>query len=359
MFQRLEPADHPRALPLLEGLDHLLLLEAVLAGTAPGYVYVDDPARPRVLFASGPEGHYLLGDPEAHAFRDGLARYIRDELLPRARDAGWTEITLYYEPAWAEYVEALLPKQPLVYSRQRYFQFGERLPDWRATLPEGVAAKPIDAALLGREDLQNREWVVEYATSDYASEDAFLANGFGTCFVQDGAALSWCTTDCVVGDRAEVGIATMPQLRRRGLGGAVAAATVEEALRRGISQIGWHCWEQNLASAATALKAGFVEQYSHEAVFLWLNPVDGLLVRGNLALMAGEHAAAAEHYRQAFGLWGETREQATPTLLKTWAAQATYRYQAACAAALAGDVDGSREQLEAAWAYGGYRQGGA
>jgi RimJ/RimL family protein N-acetyltransferase len=359
MLHRLKPEECNRVLPLLEGLDHLLLLQAVLAGTAPGYVCADDPYRPRALFASGPEGHYLLGDPDADGFRDALAGYIRDELLPGARTRGWAEVTLYYEPAWAEHIEALLPRQPLVYSRQRYFQWQGPLPDWRATLPDDVVATPIDAALLAREDLRNREWVVEFATSDYADEEAFLAHGSGMCLVRDNAALSWCTTDCIVDSRAEVGIATMPHLRRQGLGGAVAVAAVEMLQGRGISGIGWHCWEQNLASAATARKAGFVEQYSHEAVFLWLNPVDGILVRGNLALMAGEHAAAADHYQQAFALWAETREEATPTLLKTWAAQATYRYQAACAAALAGDVDGSREQLEAAWSYGGYRQGGA
>ena len=359
MFQRLEIADHKRALPLLEGRDHLLLLEAVLSGTAPGYAYVDDSARPRALFASGPEGHYLLGDPEADGFSDALANYIRDELLPGARDKDWAEITLYYEPAWANCIEALLPKQPLVFSRQRYFQFGGRLPDWRATLPDDIVATSIDAALLAREDLRNRKWMEDFCTSDYADLDAFVTYGFGMCLVQDNAVLSWCTSDCVVGNRAEVGIATMPQQRRQGYGGAVAAATIEEAQRRGISEIGWHCWEQNLASAATALKAGFVERYSHEAVFLWLNPVDSLLVRANLSLMAGDHAAASESYRQAFELWTATREEATPTLLATRASQATYRYQAACAAALAGDVDGSREQLEAAWAYGGYRQGGA
>ena len=356
MFQRLQPADHHRALPLLEGHDHLLLLEAVLAGMAPGYVCVDDPARPRALFASGPEGHYVLGDPETDGFRDALASYIRDELLPGARADGWASFNLYHEPEWEQAVGELLPDQVLVRNSQRYFQFQGSLRDWRATLPDGVVAVPIDAALLARDDLGNVAWLRDFCEGDYASLEAFLAEGFGMCLVGDGEALSWCTTDCVVGQRAEIGITTAPEHRRKGYGAAVAAANIEEAQRRGIRQVGWHCFQQNLASAATAVGAGFVELYSHAVVSLWLNPVDGLLVNGNLALMAGDYATAAEHYRAGLALWADTRELQRSAVLAERAYQARYRYQAACAAALAGDTAMALDELEEAWTYGIMRQ---
>jgi GNAT superfamily N-acetyltransferase len=355
-LHRLSADDQARALPLLEGRDHLLLLEAVIAGTAPGYVCVDDPSQPRALFASGPEGHYLVGDPGDGSFTSALAAHIQGELLPKAREQGWASFVLYHEPEWALAMEELFPGQVLVRNCQRYFCHQSPLPDWRAALPQGVTALPIDRDLLDRDDLGNIQWLRDFCEGDYASPDAFLAHGFGMCLVQEGEIVSWCTTDCVVGRRAEIGITTASDHRRKGYGTAAAAATVEEARRRGITHVGWHCFQQNLASAATALRAGFVEQYSHAVVSLWLNPVDGLLVNGNLALMAGDYAAAAELYRAGLALWAETRDVDKSAVLAERAYQARYRYQAACAAALAGDAAMALDELETAWAYGVMRQ---
>lgn len=356
MLRRLSPDEQDRALPLLAGREHLLLLEAVIAGTAPGYVCVDDPAQPRALFASGPEGHYLVGDPGEGSFTRELAAHIRYELLPRAREEGWASFVLYHEPEWAQALDELFPGQLLVRNCQRFFVHISPPPDWRAALPQGVTALPIDRELLARDDLANMQWLQDFGAGDYGSLDAFLAHGFGMCLVQKGAVVSCCTTDCVLDQRAEIGISTMPDHRRKGYGAAVAAATVEEARRRGITHVGWHCFAQNLASAATALRAGFVEHYSHAVVSLWLNPVDGLLVNGNLALMAGDYAAAAEFYRSGLALWAETRDAERSAVLAERAYQARYRYQAACAAALAGDAAMALNELEAAWAYGIMRQ---
>ncbi len=355
-LHRLSAGEQSRALPLLEGRQHLLLLSAVIAGSAPGYVCVDDPVHPRALFASGPEGHYLVGDPGDGAFTRALADHLQGELLPRAREQQWACFVLSHEPEWAQAMDELFPGQVLVRNSQRYFSHGGPLPDWRAALEDGVTAAPITGELLARDDLGNIQWLRRFCQGDYASLEDFYAHGFGTCLVRDGVALSWCTTDCVVGDQAEIGITTAPEHRRKGYGAAVAAATVEEARRRGIRHIGWHCFQQNLASAATALRVGFVERYSHAVVSLWLNPVDGLLVNGNLALLAGDYGRAAELYRAGLALWAETRERERSAVLAEPAYQAHHRYQAACAAALAGDAAMALEELEAAWAYGIMRQ---
>ncbi|MHB1317102.1 MAG: hypothetical protein ACYCYF_00620, partial [Anaerolineae bacterium] len=100
MLQRLSPEEAPVALPLLEGKEHLLLLEAVIAGTAPGYVMVDDLARPQALFAQGPEGHYLLGNPNVPGFYDALKQHVLSDVLSQAHSGNWWYVTLYYEPGW-------------------------------------------------------------------------------------------------------------------------------------------------------------------------------------------------------------------------------------------------------------------
>ena len=292
------------ALPLLEGKGHLLLLEAVIQGTAPGYVMVDDPLEPHALFASGPEGHYLVGDPRAPGFYAGVKEYVFKTLMSGVIGDDLWYITIYYEEGWRRVITWLFgsdrittPMAPL-HTRQRFFvgRPSSEEPD----VPAGLACLPIDAALFARTDLTGIQELAGFASRDYGSREAFLEHGFGLCLVRDRELLSWCTTDCVVGDRAELGIATRAPHRRHGYGALVARKMLAECHRRGIHQVGWHCFEQNLASAATALSAGLDEGAPHALAQYWGNPIDGDLVHANQFLLAGNYARALARYLLAF-----------------------------------------------------------
>lgn len=84
-----------------------------------------------------------------------------------------------------------------------------------------------------------------------------MRDGFGAAAVADGAVVSWSLADCVLGDRAEIGIHTAPAHRRRGLAAAVAARAVTVARARRIREVGWHCNEDNFGSRRTAESVGF------------------------------------------------------------------------------------------------------
>ena len=66
-----------------------------------------------------------------------------------------------------------------------------------------------------------------------------------------------------VGERCEIGIATAEKHQRKGLATLATRLCLAEAHRRGYQRVGWDCWTQNEASAATARKAGFtfIEEY--------------------------------------------------------------------------------------------------
>ena len=304
MLHRLAPRMASVALPLLEGKDHLLLLEAVIQGTAPGYVMVDDPLDPHALFASGPEGHYLLGDPATPGFYPALKKYMLNTLIPDAIGDDWWYITVYYEPGWRRAITWLFgsdrvttPMAPL-HTRQRYFSGAPTSEDPPAS--NGLACLPVDAALLQRSELTGLAELAGFAAGDYGSTEAFLQHGFGLCLTREQELLAWCTTDCVVGERAELGIATRPGHRRQGHGALVARKMLAECHRRGIQHVGWHCFEQNLASAATALGAGLEERKPHDLAQYWLSPIDGHLVHANQFLFAGNYARARSRYLLAF-----------------------------------------------------------
>jgi RimJ/RimL family protein N-acetyltransferase len=67
---------------------------------------------------------------------------------------------------------------------------------------------------------------------------------------------------------------TLPAYQRRGLGTVMTLALAERAWAQGLHHIGWHCWVNNHASRATAVKAGFVPQADYTVYFAWYNEAD-------------------------------------------------------------------------------------
>jgi RimJ/RimL family protein N-acetyltransferase len=357
-MHRLRPSEYPLALPILGGVEHALLVNAILEGTAPGWVAIDDRDAPRTLFASGPEGHYLVGDPGNLAFNEVLGKLILEEIIPQGREAGWAVFNLHYHPdSWEAVLDAMLGDTVVVKNHQRYFKHRRRV-EWRDRLPPGFEMRRVDAGLFAETHLTNLEQLRAFSESGYPSLESFLEHGFGFCLVAGDEIVSWCTSDCVIGHRCEVGIRTHKDHRRRGFATLTSAAAIDYCLSQGISDIGWHCWSQNLASAAAAERAGFEEVLQHHAIHLWLNPVDGLLVNGNLALMRGQYREAAQFFEQAFTLRDGTAEGREECLLDWKTDDVIYYYHTACAWALAGERDAALANLEKALARGTFRQAG-
>ena len=145
--------------------------------------------------------------------------------------------------------------------------------------------------------------------------------------------------------------------RRRGLATLAVRATLEQCLARGYTEIGWHCWSNNRASAATALRAGFRQTVEHPVYHAWYNAIDNELVQAKMYLdgPAGntmqpvDYAAVAEAYRQAFALIAADPALAART--KIWSRQPwrPYFYQSAARAHLhLGDMHAARRYLDQA-----------
>ena len=107
---------------------------------------------------------------------------------------------------------------------------------------------------------------------------------------------------------AEIGIATDEAHRHKGLATGTGTAVIRHARAHNIHQIGWHCWADNTASAATARKLGF-RLIAEAPVWLHWNAA---CVYGRL----GEETAVFHHLKQAiaagFGDW--ERLHTTPHL---------------------------------------------
>jgi RimJ/RimL family protein N-acetyltransferase len=270
-MHELEPNAFERVRPLLEGLEHNLIMTAAVERTCPAAIWVDCVEAPRTALMSTPEGHFLAGRTPDGERAASLRSLITEGILPRGRQQGWELFCLHYPNGnWETLIGGMLKDQTPVWDHQRYFVLRDLRVDWRDGLPSDFDMRRVDEGLLGRSGVKNIAHIRGWAEYNFGSTAEFEENGFGFCLVHGSDIVSWCMADCVSGHRCEVGIHTDESYRRRGFAKRTAAAAVEHCLASGLTDIGWHCWSGNTASAATAMAVGFEEVLQHPGVHVRL-----------------------------------------------------------------------------------------
>ncbi|HWU17215.1 MAG TPA: GNAT family N-acetyltransferase [Devosia sp.] len=185
---------------------------AVLDGAAEGEVWVDDADAPRVAILEGPEGTYLIGRcPSA-----GIAAAIGEQL------DDW--VYLYVDPTEQDGIAELLPNDAM-------------LAHPRLTFTIAPTAAPVPVLPTGYRLI--------------ADDD-----GLGQRIYAGDVEVSRCLPDLVVGKRAEMGVWTHADHRRRGLARLAAQACLAAAHDQDITAMGWHCHASNRGSIELARQLG-------------------------------------------------------------------------------------------------------
>lgn len=270
----LPPSDRVRAAPLFARLDWHLAVPAVLAGVAAGTVYADRGPSPRSgLLLSGHRA-YVAGDPANAGFLAALRPVLERRFAAKGQSG--TFLLYYDRPEWAAAAEASLSPRLIGYRERRRCYFSR---DERASAGHEVGALPpdfrlavVDAELLDDLSMANREELTEEIRSERESVADFLARSFGMALLHDRSVAGWCLSEYNLGRRCEVGIAVAGPFRRRGLATVLGEAFARQALAAGVSEIGWHCWEDNAASCATARALGFSLARTYDAHEVRLAP---------------------------------------------------------------------------------------
>lgn len=252
---------------LWDGLGNHLSLYALLQGCVPGEVLLDHPENPKAALACVyGRRFFLAGLPGNAAFNATLATFFREVVFPDARGRTAEAFLLYYGTGgWQAALQNILPEAELIPVEWQYYACTELRNNRREALPTGFELHYIDPALLARSDLKNLDALTDEMCSERASVEDFLQHSFGVCVLHEAEIAGMCLSEYNCLDRCEVGIMTLEAYQRRGLATLMASVLVEHALQNGITQIGWHCYARNRASAATALKAGFIKREDYPA----------------------------------------------------------------------------------------------
>ena len=258
MSFELAPEEFARARGAFEPMSHNLAVESIMRSQTPGIVYVDSSLEPSSALTWFKGRVFLSGDPGSQPFRMGVSEILSGPYRETIISHGGTGFVIYYHPeSWADYLDEMLPGTSHTRSTRLYYHLYASDKKWDVSPPEGYALLPVDSGLLERTDLTGLDGVVEEMQSERLTVEAFLERSFGYCVVHEGAIVGWCMSEYNAGDRCEMGIGTAEEHRRKGLATLSGSAVIREAVSRGITDIGWHCYARNVASVATADRLGF------------------------------------------------------------------------------------------------------
>lgn len=276
MLKRLNPAQYKRVLPLYAPLDFNLVIRSVAEGSTPAVVFADRPEQPGVaLIWNRQDALLLAGSNQDMAALAGLRNLLHNHILPEARARRIPEMALHYTPGWEYMLPSLLEGAAARPAGRLSFRYPPGDPPELPAPPPGYSLHRLDRALLAA-GMGNIDQVQGWVASFWPSVDDFQRNGFGYCAVADEprAAASWCLTVYAAGQAVELGVATVPEYRERGLAGMVAAACIRHALERD-REVHWHCWADNRPSAAVAERLGFRLEREYIAYRLATGPRGG------------------------------------------------------------------------------------
>ena len=267
----LEPDAYVSVHSLFEDMTYHLAVVTVLAGSLPGRIYVDDPARPRtaILIPSNRHRVYVSGEPEPHLLADVI--HMLSEESPEENYG----FVLYSAPyhLWRPALEEVVQKNEIDSFMRQFYCLRE--PSWKvpSSLPESITIRRIDEIMAGDTRLLNRDLLLEEIHSESPSLEYFFRQNFGFC-AQDGQQLvAWCLAEYHSLDRYELGIETIEAYQRQGIATHLADTVIRQAFTQGATEIDWHCWAANTPSVATALKLGFEKALDYSVCYGHYRPV--------------------------------------------------------------------------------------
>ncbi len=267
----LSASQYASILPLFHPLDYHLTVRATLCGAFPAPVYADDPAQARLAAIWAGKRLYIAGEGPDPVTTGALGRLILERIYPEALARKY-EVLIFQYPTekWAAALTEILAGKRVVQAAREQYTFRSLPPAWQKQVPAGLGLQAVDADLIGRRDLKHMDGLIAEIENEGQPVEHFLHNRFGVCAIFGDEIAGWCLSEYNLGERCEIGIETLEAYQRRGLGLAMTCALVEMALQRGVTQIGWDCYRNNLPSSATARKAGFDPAVAYETSICWV-----------------------------------------------------------------------------------------
>lgn len=245
-------------------------VRAVLDGNADGEVWASSTAGAGAAYARHPYGMSLVwGERVGDVFDDLIRKLAHPQLIPGGEwlqvDPRWAHLP------WAESLASAAPHLEILVDTRINFAFdAARYARTRPGIqvPDGWALAPADL-----DDFHFPGAVVP--SQFWRDGEQFLNNGGGWRAQSNAGIAALAFSSFPIYDGVEIGIETLPTIRKLGLGAAVAAAMIDDALNQGLSPI-WACRRGNTGSYRLATRLGFIPRRTLPSLHLRVGSDPGL-----------------------------------------------------------------------------------
>ncbi len=235
--------------PAHEEAGHMAFVHAIIDGSQPGSVFVDDLSTPKSALAFNHSGFaFALGEARPDLVAPFLPELMAKPWMTAEPTGLWCTA-----PAW---VSALRPFFKEEGSRDEFHL--EPRPTPQPVLPAGYRIVPLDEGLAASWGPGLDPWVVRI----WGGARAFAEKAFGIGILHGEVLVTICTVCAIAGFpgaiEAEMEIGTDAAHRQKGLAAAAAFAFFDQCEERGVLPA-WTCDSKNEASQRSAARVGFRE----------------------------------------------------------------------------------------------------
>jgi GNAT superfamily N-acetyltransferase len=230
---------------------------AVIRGTNPGRVFVDDKENPTtglIWYKSLDIGFNLIGDCFNTIFKEEIGPFMEGYIKSEASKIGmdWFDGSGGTSD-WDHTVKEIFKHRDIGNQEQQVYILDEVIQK-QNDLPIGYQLCEISEKLLN--NVENPSFLHEKILSFWDSVHDFLQKGVGYSIVHENKIVSYCFSGFITTKFSVTDVETAEEYRGKSLAQIATMAYAQECLRRGLTPY-WDCMSENLPSNALARKVGF------------------------------------------------------------------------------------------------------
>ncbi|OPA75102.1 hypothetical protein BVG16_21055 [Paenibacillus selenitireducens] len=254
--------------PLLKnGHPHPEVL-SIIEHNNPGWIFSDhiDSPRTALIWSKGMQGFYLIGDHNNDDFMNELDDYLTKSIFPKLRELGMSyfEVSGHHNK-WN--MESLFASWEI----QQWDQLVFKCRNLEAAASQGSSRNhPIRTINLRSQEWKdqvftNRDFVDKHIKLFWDSYEDFYHKGYGYVAIDGSEIIGVCYSSFVAKETHAIGIETLPQHQKRGIGTYLASFVVKDIIENGFTAY-WDCSLTNEASTKLALRLGFQQVHQYKCV---------------------------------------------------------------------------------------------
>ncbi|MDH4214191.1 MAG: GNAT family N-acetyltransferase [Candidatus Thorarchaeota archaeon] len=234
-----------------------IAVEAILEGSSHGAIWMDNLTHPTlVVLWDFADGIYIVSQEKDKKHLNGINSLFQQTIIPEVEKRDEVPLfVVYISPVFNENeIRSIFgPEWDVSKEKASFYEFPlVEFPSEKQLheLPPSLEGNLMDMDLFQDSSIQYIDVLREEIESDWDSIENFLTHSFGY-YIRDldrNSLASWVIVGKIAQSCAELGIKTVEQYQRQGLGQFAAQELIKYTLERELVPH-WYCFQNNVLSA--------------------------------------------------------------------------------------------------------------